>query len=539
MRQYKILLVDDEEEIRRGIIRRIKWQELGFEVVGEAENGVEALDQIERYTPDVVVTDIKMPFMDGIRLAENIHDRYPTTKVIILSGFDDFEYAREALKLGVMRYILKPINSYEMHELLREVKAKLDDEIASKQNVDLLRQNYKKSLPLLKERFLNRWIEEYIPLEEIKTSLDELGLVLNSEALGVVSVRRDEYAKEEDVSAIKNESLLKLALFNICEEITREEQLGVFFMGKLEMILITPLGEGEYPKSSMRLYRGLEQMRRAASKYLGTTVTIGIGNRCTDWRMLYKSYAAAVGALAYSITVGKNKLIYIEDVEPESGSGLLVEEEEERVLLTAIKVGRTDEVIQVIDQMLGRLEGNRVSLRDYQIYIVGIFASMMRLGHSMEVDMGKILPQEMNFFGMLSKLHTKEAISGWLTQVCLGMVEVLGTKRATCKNELIEQALAYIHTHYMEEDISAEVVCQTLHISTTYFSALFKKEMQTTFSTYLTQVRIERAKELLRTTDKKAIEIGSSVGYPEGHYFSYVFKKTTGIAPTEYRHGKV
>lgn len=537
---YKILLVDDEEEIRRGIIRRIKWEELGFTVGGEAENGVEALDLMDKVAPDLVITDIKMPFMDGIKLAENIHYRYPNTRVIILSGFDDFEYAREAMKLGVMRYILKPINGIEMNELLRELKLMLDEEIESKRNITMLRQNYKKSLPLLKERFLNRWVEEYVSVQQIDESLEELDLVLGDGELGVSVIRLDGIGKdEEDIRIIKNESLMKLALLNICEEIVRIEKLGVLFMRRNEVVLITGLLEDEKPKSSVRLYRGLEQIRIAIQKYLGATVTIGVGISCEEWSVLYKSYLSALAALEYTITVGHNKIIYIEDIEPSNMNEVMLEEHDERALLTAIKLGQKDAIADVITQMLKAIDGMYVSLRDYQIYIVGVFASMMKLGHSMAIDMGQILPQDVNFFGTLSKLHTKEDIRQWLTTVCLKMVEALDCKRISCKNELIDKALYYIHEWYTDEELSAEMVCNELHISTNYFSSLFKKEMKMTFSAYLTDVRIEKAKELLRTTDKKAIEVGSAVGYPEGHYFSYVFKKTTGVAPTEYRNGKV
>lgn len=540
MNLYKVILVDDEEEIRKGIIRKIRWEELGFLIVGEAENGLEALEVIEKTSPDLVISDIKMPFMDGIKLTSEIHERFPTIKVIILSGFDDFEYAREALRLGVIRYILKPINSIEMNTLLREIKVVLDEEILSKRNLDALQLTYKKTLPLLKERFLNHWIEGYVKLEDIQENLRELGFRMYQDPLVIVIIRPDEiYKKEILSSSIQNKNLLKLAIFNICEEITLEEELGVLFARREEFILLVQLGKGELPKSSSYLFKRLEQMRIMVNKYLNTTVTIGVGSLCTDYTVLYKSYAAAASALDYTITVGNNKIIYIDDIEPINSPEALMEEVDEHTLMTLIKLGQEKNIGQAVEKILSTLEGECLALREYQIYIVGILASIMKLGYNMKVDMNALLPKDTNLLEVLSRLYTKEEVKQWLTQLCSSMAKSINMTRKKNKNELVEKAVAYILVHYGDEQLNAEKLCKYLHISTNYFSVLFKKEMGITFSAYLTQIRIEKAKELLQTTDKKASDIGYTVGYTEGHYFSYVFKKVTGYAPTEYRNGKI
>ena len=540
MELYKVILVDDEEEIRKGIIRRIKWEDLGFTIVGEAENGLEALEVVERTSPDLVIADIKMPFMDGMALTKELHERFPTIKVIILSGFDDFEYAREALKLSVMRYILKPINAMEINTLLREIKVILDEEILSKTNLHSLKSIYKKSLPLLKERFLNQWIEAYVDPEDIKHNLYELGIKINGEALVTAVIYPDElYKKEIRHASIKNKDILKLAIFNICEEIISKEELGILFQRREALILIIPLRNGEKPKSSSRLFRGLEQIRQAIKKYLNTSLTIGVGNICIDFTHLHKSYEAAISALDYRITMGSNKIIYIDDIEPTPCNTTLLEAYDEHAFLTMIKLGQESRIPVTIEKMLAQLEEECMTLREYQLYIVGLLASIIKLGSSMKVDWQGLLPPDTNFLEALSKLGTKEEMRQWLTQFCLTMAKQINTTRKASKNELIEKAVAYIHSHYHKESLNAESVCNQLHISTHYFSALFKKEMGITFSTYLTQVRIEKAKILLQTTTQKAAEIGCAVGYPEGHYFSFVFKKITGYAPTEYRNGKI
>ena len=151
MNLYRIILVDDEEEVRKSIIKKIDWQSAGFQVVGDAENGQDALEKIEALKPEVVLTDIRMPYMDGLTLAGKLRQKYPSIKLVIFSGFDDFEYAKQAIKLNVIEYILKPVNVEELTAILQKIKFNLDEEIAQRRNVDILRENYRKSIPIIRE----------------------------------------------------------------------------------------------------------------------------------------------------------------------------------------------------------------------------------------------------------------------------------------------------------------------------------------------------------------------------------------------------
>ena len=173
MSLYRIILVDDEEEVRKGIIRKIDWSSLGFEVVGDAENGAEALERIEQLEPEVVMTDIRMPFMDGLTLTEKIRQKYPSMKVLIFSGFDDFEYAQQAIKLNVTEYILKPVNVEELSEILRRVKQNLDEEISQRRDAAILRESYQRSLPILREVFLNDLVRGSANTAMIEEKLQE------------------------------------------------------------------------------------------------------------------------------------------------------------------------------------------------------------------------------------------------------------------------------------------------------------------------------------------------------------------------------
>ena len=178
MELYRIILVDDEEEVRKSIVRKIGWEEAGFQVAGDAENGEDALEKIEALEPDVVLTDIRMPYMDGLTLAERIRQKYPSMKIVIFSGYDDFEYAKQAIKLNVTEYILKPVNVEELTAILKRIKVNLDQEIEQKRNVSLLRENYIRSLPILRENFLNELISRHMEPETVEGRMREYDLDL-------------------------------------------------------------------------------------------------------------------------------------------------------------------------------------------------------------------------------------------------------------------------------------------------------------------------------------------------------------------------
>lgn len=153
MDKYTILLVDDEEEVVQAIMKKINWESLGFSVIGYACNGVKAFEMVEEYQPDVIMTDIRMPYMDGLELSNRIKAEYPAAKILFFTGFDEFEYAKEAVHLEVEEYVLKPINSAELTEVFTKLKYKLDQEISEKRNVEILEKYYMESLPLLQADF--------------------------------------------------------------------------------------------------------------------------------------------------------------------------------------------------------------------------------------------------------------------------------------------------------------------------------------------------------------------------------------------------
>lgn len=533
MRKYKLLIVDDEVEVRKGIIDKIDWDSAGFEIVAEAENGKEALEMFEKTLPDVLLTDINMPFMNGLELSAIVREKYPTTKIIVITGYDEFEYAHKAIKLNVLEYILRPISAAELTDILLKTKNKIDSEIAEKENIEALREHFRKSLPILKEKFLASLITSTLTKEEIEERSRSYNIDLNGSSYTVSVVSIDFSAGQKSFEDEKE--LWKFSVLNIVEEIVAKYSLGVAFISNETVVIISSSKDYERDKIIERNFNALEELRQTIEKFLKFTVTIGIGSVCSDITQISQSYQNAVAALDYKIFMGNNRIIWIEDIEPKSADKIVFDELKERSLESSIKVGTPDEISDTIDKLFKEIVESKGSFNDYQIYIMEMLTTILKVARNSDVDIDKIFGANHNLFVELHSLKGIEEVQSWFKDISVKIRNYIVKDRQDTAKELVEKAKEYVREHYGESDININRVCSYLHISPNYFSFIFKRETKTTFINYLTHVRMEEAKELLRTTNMKTFEIAEKVGYSEPNYFSYSFKKKFNLSPSEYR----
>ena len=299
---YKVLLVDDEEDIRVGISRKMDWSGLGFELVGEAENGRDALELAESVQPDVVLTDIKMPFMDGLELCSILTKRLPGSKFVVFSGFDDFEYAKQAVRMNVSEYILKPINAAELSAVLQKLKEQLDTERTERQNQETLRERYEESLPVLRSLFLSRLLEGRVDRTEELAARYDVDLSGPSLAAALVHIHAPQERRE----------LLSLSVQQLFEEnLSLPGCVCRPFLYKETVALLASL------HSEVSIYDFIAAIGRVCSlseRYLGVKLTVGVGTPCATPEELPKSAAGARSALDYRGLVGKGGTIYIGDL---------------------------------------------------------------------------------------------------------------------------------------------------------------------------------------------------------------------------------
>jgi len=533
---YRIILVDDEEEVRTSIIKKIDWKSAGFQVVGDAENGQDALEKIEQLEPDVVMTDIRMPYMDGLTLIEKIRQKYPSMKILIFSGFDDFEYAKQAIKLNVTEYILKPVNVEELTEILERVKANLDDEIEQRRNVDRLRERYQNSLPILKELFLNDLARGNVPPGQEEARLKEYGVdILGAKQwlAAVVSVEQEEQTEERVLS--QHQELIPFSVRQLIEDHLKEAYRFVLFNSTAGLTLVAALDEEE---KGTGIIDQLEDICKECRKILEVTVTIGVGHRCSDLGHLSVSCQSAVDALGYKAIVGAGKTIYINDVEPVGRGRLQMDVKDESELINAVKFGPKDKIRSVVHGLVDRMEEAKVHLRQYQLFMLSISNCLLQMMQQYDLDPGDLLSTQKHYSEILSFTLHRDEFEEWIIETACQMNEMMNQERDNTTRRVILEAKRYIQENYQNPELSVEMLCREFHMSPAYFSTVFKRETGQSYVGYLTDVRLAKAVELLETTDDKTYVIAQKVGYQEQNYFSYVFKKQYGISPSKYRTGK-
>lgn len=533
---YNIILVDDEEEVRKSIIKKIEWQAAGFRVVGDAENGEDAMEKIEVLEPDVVLTDIRMPYMDGLALAEKVRQRFPSIKVVIFSGYDDFEYAQRAIKLNVTEYILKPVNVEELTSILKKIKSSLDEEIEEKRNLSRLRESYKKSLPIIREQFFNDLVHKSLPKEVIESKLKEYDIPITGArkwVIAAIDVEKSE-ASEQTLSLHNEQELIPISVMQIVREKLEGYCRFTLFQSSTEagMVAIIALDEDN---STTGLIDMLGDICKETKRILEVPVTIGIGHSCEELSQIRKAYQSAVDALGYKAIAGRGSTIYINDMEPVGGGKLEFDSITEADLIAAVKFGPEEKIKLAVGKIMDKLESAKVHYRQQQVYMFGVINSVIQMIQQYELNLEEVLGGEAAYMEVFHKIQKREEFGGWLLDIACRMNQAINQERDLTTRQVIQEAKQYILDNYQNPDLSVEMICRHLHMSPAYFSTMFKKETGKAYIAYLTEVRLNKAVELLNKTDDKTYVIAAKVGYQEQNYFSYVFKKKFGVSPTKFR----
>ena len=537
MNLYSIILVDDEEEVRKSIIKQIDWESAGFQVVGDAENGEDALEKIEVLEPDVVLTDIRMPYMDGLTLAEKIRQRYPSTKVVIFSGYDDFEYAQKAIKLNVTEYILKPVNVEELTSILKRIKSNLDEEIEEKRNVSRLRENYSKSLPIIREQFFNDMVHRRLADDLIESKLREYDIPITGARkwiIAAIDVEKSDDRSKKTLSLHEEEELIPISVMQIVREKLKSYCRFSLFQSTAEagMVVIAALDDDN---TTTGLIDVLGDICKETKRILEVPVTIGIGHSVTGLSKIAGSYQSAVEALGYKAVVGSGITIYINDMEPVGSGKLEFDNSDESDFISAVKFGPDEKIEAVMVRISGKLESARVHYRQQQVYVFGVLNTVIQMIQQYDLNLEEILGGELEYLSVIDKLQKREEFGEWLLKTARKMNQAINQERDMTTRQVIQQARQYIMDNYQNPDLSVEMICRHLHMSPAYFSTMFKKETGQAYIAYLTEIRLNKAVELLNKTDDKTYVIASKVGYQEQNYFSYVFKKKFGVSPTKFR----
>lgn len=531
MRNYRIMIVDDEFEVREGIAGHVDWNAAGFNIVATAENGQDALEKAEFLDLDVVLTDIKMPYMDGLTLGAELLKRYPATKLIILSGFDEFEYAKEAIKLNVLEYVLKPVNADELLQVLLRARAQLDAEFLAKQDVDALRLRYEQALPLLRDQCLRDILAGSVPAGEAERLIEIYGIRLDITKPMIVAVF--DTSAHIPASSVITRELLPVSVRGLIDGVLEGKCTYAIFLSFYTVIVVS-CWENDPVDNMMK---SASEICLECKSLFGVEITAGVGRRCAEVSLLRESLFEARSALEYERVVGGGKPIYIRDVERMTRQPVSLDSRYEQRLIASVKFGSGEQIEAEIDEILSGLDDVAPGDWKHRAYLTGILNALIQIIGRYDLPAEEIMGKEGMLLFQEGGRADQLALKQWLIAVCIRISGYMSQRRQSMAGTLVEKAKQFIFEHFSDPELSVESVCEHLHISQSYFSSIFKQDTGRGFVQYLTDIRMDRAAELLRETDEKTYVIAQHVGYDEPNYFSYVFKRKFGTSPSQFRNG--
>lgn len=538
MNEIKVFLVEDEMVIRRGIKNSIDWEKEGYIFCGEASDGELAYPMIIKEKPDILITDIRMPFMDGLELCKLVKKELPNIKILILSGYDEFDYAKEAIRLGVTEYLLKPISSGKLLEALNGVSESIRREKEDKDLVRKYMEEMRENTEHEKQKFFEQMIAGNLSMADALETGKKYEMNLSA---GMYNLLLFRFTLGEENR--KSGELLGEAEYAI-EKLTERLEYVFEFQRGVEgwAFLLMADNEEQMSERVKELSKDLEEIMKNYSTiaYFG-----GIGQPVARLRELEESFREAERALAARFTMELNRIISVEDIRMAQNVDTLDdieitsfgEIEKTRTMLEKfLNNGAEDEIDEFVDVYINELpEENLKSVLMRQYIIMDAYIVMMSFCEKIEGIEGEMQAQSEELKNSMKTSQTLEEIKNYIRMLLKKIIGVRDTISGRRYSDIIEIAKDQIRKTYMSDEISLNTIAAEVGKSPSYFSSIFSKEMGKTFVEYLTEIRMDRAKELLMCSSMKTSEIGYEVGYKDPHYFSYIFKKTQNCTPKEFR----
>ena len=517
---YRILLVDDEILVRDAIKENIDWKSIDCELVGDCENGKQAAEFVKEHPVDIVLTDILMPYMDGMELSHFLHENYPNVVIVIFSGFGEFEYAKKAIQYGVSEYLLKPVTAMELTGVIEKMKKKVDQQRIEKNKMDRLTktsEKYRKNEQIIRSKNMEALVNCTTDVNQTIQRLAEMGIDISAAEYRVALFDIDLYSGmyQLDTEKQQESALMAFVLFNISDEIVTREEAGIAYQEGSNRVCI--LFQGKWSRNFTSKTKEIcREIQQKTKEVMGFDVSMGIGKWVKRPEELVRSHDMAAQMLQYRYLLGGNLLIDMEEQHP-------VQEEQVDQILSDIETA--------IRQAL--MEKSRACM-----YLQQVIRTMDNACEDVSADMDRIREGRDELLRQVTDQMFFEDACKVVQKHTDRIFEILSEMNTSSSERQARLAIDYIQKNYMDPDLSLNSICSYLNISTSYFSTIFKDETGETFTEVLIRTRMEKAKELLENTTMKNYEIAEKVGFSDPHYFGISFKKMTGCTPTEYAREK-
>lgn len=533
----KVFLVEDETIVREGLKNNIPWQQYGYDFVGEASDGEMALPLIQREKPDVLLTDIKMPFMDGLTLSKIVHEQFPEMKIIIISGHDDFEYAQEAISVGVEQYLLKPITRVKMQKVLSDLKSKIEQEKEQKNYQEQFTNESAEYEQYQRIHFFTALFEGHTPLPEIYAQANKLSIQIQAPCYNVLLFCLLEKRDRSDLE------------WNSQEFSFKKEELLHYFVRYPECLLfrVNMNTYGVLLKSSVE---GMEELTKRCVSNVERICSLtqdkfdwylAVGEPVERISLLPACYEKVNHSFTYRFILPQTHILehnliekHVTAEDTQKIRDIDSSSLDPSVIKDFLSKGETTEVPAFVRGYLGSLM-DALSSKMFQNYLLfHVRFTTLSYIESIGCEKQNFL-ETIDDVQNLDYMMKEEELSERLSQMLENAMKLRDRQSDRQGKRMLKQALLYIDENFHSESLTLNEVAGFANVSANYFSAIFSKEMEETFVEYLTRKRMDKAKKLLQETSLHTSEIAMQVGYKDAHYFSFVFKKTQGMTPRDYR----
>lgn len=531
----KIFLVEDEFVVREGIMHNIDWHSHGYDFCGEASDGELALPMIKKLQPDIVITDIKMPFMDGLTLSKLIKKDFPSIEIIILTGYEEFEYAKQGIKIGVAQYLTKPISGEELLREVDNIAEKIEEKQREYQIVNKYRNDMEEIFLQEKNKFFQYLVTGNKSVSDILEIADQLHITISSIWYNIMLL------KQKSLKHAQNEFSNSLVEIEQKLNALTDNNKYLLFDRDLEgKALLVKADSIEELEQAQNIF--LDEMKNMLEKYEHIQYFAGIGKPVNRLRELPTSFERACYAFAHRYLVKESSIIFSEELEKED----LHQSEEFRITNVSpkqmnrarikefLRLGNRNETKYFVEEFFRNLGVSAVKSYIFRQYVaMDVYFCVAEFIEELNITEEVIKSFDVTAEVLQNEQNTMEYVINIIEKI-LEWREKLASNRY---DDVVEQVKNIIQTNYAEEDLSLNLLASYVNFSPNHLSMIFSQQTGQTLIKYLTDYRMNQAKELLRCTNKRSSEISLSVGYRDPHYFSYLFKKTQGITPTQYRSG--
>ena len=529
---YTVLIVDDEYYFRQALKVSLPWAELDLQLIGEAKNGEDALELMRNLHPDIIMVDINMPIMDGLTFITQARSEGFNAKFIVLTGHSEFAYAKHAIQLGVSNYVLKPIDGDEIQRSLSEMKQLINHERHARLELDDLKKQAVEKASLERTQTLNDWLLGNLEPEHQRDRLHSLGIDTSATSYRTVVIELGGSDGALPLSPQTKASMRRSVPLLVQQAMHPSVTYEGFLNEKGQFVLIFSSNDNKLNE--------IDALCEAIGAQLtadnGWTYTIGVGNTHEGLEAVSSSYKEALYALKHRYLLGGNRVIGYSHITRSAMKTSLYSMDKRSSFLKSMRTGNAPEVEAWLSDFFNSARLKNASIDMLLVAGFEMYSTCMEFLEETSQDINEIVhnPSEPDLFGLIERMGSFSEFEDWIRSLIGKIMIHVHAKKSSRSAIIVEEVKSFITAHYRNEELKIEDIARGVHMNYTHLCYVFKKETTTTINDYLTQIRMQKAKELFDQGYIIVQDVASRVGYSDANYFGKCYKKYSGITPSKY-----